>query len=331
MEVDQETERAVRRKRERIFRKFLIAVQVIIFLIPIALCAVLLYQVNKLEDDFSKMAGSLNNIIAMLEEQQGTKEGGQGEGSVSNANAGHAQTSMEQLSQELESESVAEESVGTQETSDIGTQAAHKVYLTFDDGPSIYTEEILDILDEYNIKATFFVLGKEDEESRKLLQDIVDRGHTLGMHSYSHSYEGIYGSVKDFAADFKKLQDFLYDVTGVESCYYRFPGGSSNTVSQVDMQEFAGYLKSQDVSYFDWNISSGDGGSRQLSVEMLVENCTKGITERGTNMVLMHDSAGKRTTVEALPIIIEKIQAMEDTVILPITEDTKLVQHLSWD
>ena len=90
-----------------------------------------------------------------------------------------------------------------------------KVYLTFDDGPSGNTSRILDILAEYDVKATFFVVGKEEEQYQELYKRIVDEGHTLGMHSYSHKYDEIYQSVDSFAQDMSKLQEFLYETTGV--------------------------------------------------------------------------------------------------------------------
>lgn len=211
-----------------------------------------------------------------------------------------------------------------------GQGVAHKVYLTFDDGPSEKTEEILEILDRYDVKATFFVVGKEGDQARETMRRIVEAGHTLGMHSYTHKYDEIYASVENFAADFEKQQDYLYEVTGVKSMIYRFPGGSSNTVSKIDMRRFAEYLDSQGVRFFDWNISSGDGGSFLVPVETLIENCTETIGNHDTSVVLMHDVPGKTTTREALPEIIEKIQAMEDTVLLPITEDTALIQHIEW-
>ena len=94
------------------------------------------------------------------------------------------------------------------------------------------------------------------------------------------------------------------------------------------MREFADYLDSQGVRFFDWNISSGDGGKKLLSVETLVENSTGDIERFETSVILMHDAASKPTTVEALPIIIENVLALEDTVILPITDDTEPVQHI---
>lgn len=207
-------------------------------------------------------------------------------------------------------------------------EAKHKVYLTFDDGPSKRTEEILDILDEYGVKATFFVVGKEDKNVQERLQMIYERGHTIGMHSYSHDYSEIYESVDAFRADFLKSKQYIYDAIGVETVHYRFPGGSSNKLSKISMKEFIGFLEEQGVEYYDWNISSGDGGAHLVPVEVLVENCTKYISRNDTSIILMHDSAVKTTTVEALPQIIETILAMEDTVILPITENTDAVHHV---
>ncbi|MDR0949579.1 MAG: polysaccharide deacetylase [Lachnospiraceae bacterium] len=207
-------------------------------------------------------------------------------------------------------------------------EAAHKVYLTFDDGPSAYTEDILDILDEYGVKATFFVVGKEDDRSKERILEIVNRGHTLGMHSYSHVYRDIYKSVDAFAADLKKIQDYLYELTGVKSTVYRFPGGSSNTISDVDVRTFIEYLDEQGIAYFDWNISSGDASINPLSVSTIVQNTTSSIDSHSVSVILMHDALSKKSTVEALPLIIEKILENEDTVILPITEETILIQHI---
>ena len=206
--------------------------------------------------------------------------------------------------------------------------AKHKVYLTFDDGPGANTEKILDILDEYQVKATFFVVGKDTETERTLLREIVDRGHTLGMHSYSHKYTELYASTEAFAQDFTRQRDYLEEVTGVESVIYRFPGGSSNTVSTLNMQLFADYLDSEGVRFFDWNVSSGDGGSVLLPAETITKNVLTGVKGKSASIVLMHDSAEKSTTVEALPAILDGLSTMEDTVILPITDATEPVQHI---
>lgn len=204
-----------------------------------------------------------------------------------------------------------------------------KVYLTFDDGPSSNTGRILDILAEYDVKATFFVVGKEDEKYEALYKRIVEEGHTLGMHSYSHKYDEIYQSVDSYAQDLSKLQEFLYETTGVWCRYCRFPGGSSNTVSRVDMNELIAYLDEQDITYFDWNIASGDASSSYISADTILYNCTRKLVALDECMILMHDASDKNTTVQALPRLIEQIQAMEDTIIVPITEDTEPIQHRS--
>jgi peptidoglycan/xylan/chitin deacetylase (PgdA/CDA1 family) len=206
----------------------------------------------------------------------------------------------------------------------------HKVYLTFEDGPSENTEAILDILAQYNVKATFFVVGKEDEDSQELYKRIVEEGHTLGMHSYSNKYSQIYQSKDAFEEDFNRLRDELYQVTGVESIYYRFPGGSSNQISNVPMSDFIHYLNEQGVIYYDWNISAGDAASNAYSAEEIVANVVDDVVKYKTSVVLLHDASDKSTTVEALAPIIEALNEM-GAEILPIDEDTSVIQYVKAD
>lgn len=218
-----------------------------------------------------------------------------------------------------------------EETADKEGESGRKVYLTFDDGPSGNTGEILDILAAYDVKATFFVVGKPEEKYQSLYKRIVEEGHTLAMHSYSHKYNEIYQSRESYIEDLSKLQEFLYETTGVWCRYCRFPGGSSNTVSRVDMHELIAYLEEQDMTYFDWNVSSGDASSAYISPEALVRNATARLAEFDEAIILLHDAVDKKSTVQALPELIEKIQAMEDTEILPITDETEPIHHISND
>ncbi len=203
-----------------------------------------------------------------------------------------------------------------------------KVYLTFDDGPSTNTADILDVLDDYGIKATFFVTGKQDEESLEMYKRIVDEGHTIGMHSYSHQYSDLYSSLEAFQNDFEKIQNLIYDTTGVESTFYRFPGGSSNKVSNADMAEFIHFVNEEGVTYFDWNVSCGDATSQAYTADELVENVMSDVVKYKTSVVLLHDADSKTTTVQALPKLIESLQSV-GAVILPISEDTTLIQHVT--
>lgn len=203
-----------------------------------------------------------------------------------------------------------------------------RVYLTFDDGPSDYTDDILDILDDYNIKATFFVVGKDVDTYGDAYKRIVDDGHTIGMHSYSHNYSAIYSSKEAFESDFNEIHDLIFDVTGVDSKFYRFPGGSSNKLSNIGMYPFISFLNEEGVEYFDWNVSSGDATSAAFTSAELVDNVMTDVVKYKTSVVLLHDSRGKQATVEALPELIEALQ-QEGAMILPITDDTTVIQHIS--
>lgn len=326
---------ADRRRRVQLLKKCIVISLMTVILLPTILCIVLQARLLSLDGKLDELTEKVERLTDVVSKQQGqidelTREAMvTGSGSAQVGDAGRELPEQEVIvSQETESKESYGSENGQPEEPEPEITAAHKVYLTFDDGPSVYTDDILDILDRYNVKATFFVVGKDTDSAREAMQEIVDRGHTLGMHSYSHKYNDIYSSVEDFAQDFTKIREYIYDVTGVESTVYRFPGGSSNTISDMDMHDFADYLDTQDVRFFDWNISSGDGGKELLTVEDLVENSTADIEKFETSVILMHDAASKSTTVEALPIIIENILALEDTVILPITDETELVQHI---
>lgn len=204
-----------------------------------------------------------------------------------------------------------------------------KVYLTFDDGPSANTDDILDILNQYGVKATFFVVEKEGKNYEKLYQRIVNEGHSIGLHSTTHEYSVVYKSEDAFYEDTTKLRNYIYLVTGVESNLYRFPGGSSNHVSRVDMKSFAKILNDNGIEYFDWNISSQDASGVLQTKNQIVNNVTKNLTKHDEAIILFHDAESKSTTVQALPEIIEYIQSLDKTVILPITGETDPIQHLS--
>ena len=314
----QQTLPEARRKRVQRLKKMIIGIVAAGIVIPLLCCVYLSCRLHTIDGTLKTLEQRLDELDIRNQELQTLLQQLQ----LQEQKSTPVQTPQiqEDSSGAEASEPVAEESSGQEEI--------HKVYLTFDDGPSIYTNDILDILDSYNVKATFFVVGKEETNAEEALQRIVDEGHTLGMHSYSYKYKELYESMDSFTQDFARIRDYIYQATGVESVCYRFPGGSSNTVSEIDMHDFIDYLDSQGVEYYDWNVSSGDGGSMKLSTDTLLENCTKDIDTRDTSIILLHDSAEKPTTVEALPDIIENILARPDTVILPITENTRPIHHI---
>lgn len=214
--------------------------------------------------------------------------------------------------------------------SDGKDETKKRVYLTFDDGPSENTEKILDILKKYDVQATFFAIGKDDDFSKEMYKRIVDEGHTLGMHSYSHDYSKIYKTKKAFFNDFEKIEKLLYDVTGETPVYYRFPGGTSNTISKVSMKTLIKGLTKRGNVYFDWNAMSGDASGKDLTKKQMINNVLRDVEIHNTSVVLMHDAADKEKTVAMLPALLDKLKKMKVS-ILPIDEDTPLVQHVKAD
>ena len=179
--------------------------------------------------------------------------------------------------------------VAAQEWTDTVYPEGKVVYLTFDDGPSAYTSELLDVLDAYGAKATFFVVGSG---SGNMMRQIVKRGHSIGIHTVSHDYGQIYSSPEAYFNDLMKMQSIIYDHTGVKTTLMRFPGGSSNLVSRKSCEGIMTFLTQavQDAGfqYFDWNVYSGDAGETKRT-EKVVDNVIEGIQEHRVSIVLQHD------------------------------------------
>lgn len=187
-------------------------------------------------------------------------------------------------------------------------------YLTFDDGPSANTEQILNILREYGVKATFFVIGSESEYSKHLYRRIVEEGHAIGLHSYNHVYSDIYKSEEAFMESMYKLQDLIETTTGVRPDILRFPGGSNTSfITRYGGADLAASLAArihrEGMQYFDWNVSSLDATKPVVDTQVIVDATLRGAQNRNQAVVLMHDAPIKKTTVEALPAIIEGLQA----------------------
>ncbi len=182
------------------------------------------------------------------------------------------------------------------------------VYLTFDDGPSVNTSKVLEILDVYGAKATFFVTGT-NEEYYYLIKEAYDAGHTIGLHSYIHEYDQIYNSTSAYFADLKRIEDLVYSQIGIIPKYLRFPGGSSNQVSKKYcykiMTKLTKEVLNRGYQYYDWNEDSEDG-SGELSVKQLVKNAT---ASNDNNIILLfHDANGKENTLKALGQVIQYYQ-----------------------
>ena len=219
----------------------------------------------------------------------------------------------------------------TTESESVSVKSKYKVYLTFDDGPSIYTDEILDVLKANDVKATFFVVYNPDKTLWPMYQRIVDEGHTLAMHSYSHVYDEIYSSEEAFKDDVSSIQSFLYEQTGVQVKYYRFPGGSSNSVGDVDIQDLMGYLYGSGITYYDWNALSEDAVDPTLTPEELNDNVMGYVRANNEDsIVLLHDLENAPGTAEGLQQLIDTLQE-EGYQICPIDDNTIPVQHITYE
>lgn len=180
------------------------------------------------------------------------------------------------------------------------------VYLTFDDGPTSNTNAILDALDRSGVKATFFVIHTHNGCEIQL-RDIYTRGHAIGLHSYSHQYE-IYRSEEAYFEDLDQISDLVYEATGERSKLLRFPGGSSNTISRKYkagiMSALTKAVEKKGYVYFDWNWDSMDASNLGKDAASITKYATRPIGQDSHVILLMHDSATKKATVEALPDII---------------------------
>ncbi|MGL6173885.1 MAG: polysaccharide deacetylase family protein [Cellulosilyticaceae bacterium] len=224
------------------------------------------------------------------------------------------QTQKEQVAKQIEElksevENLKKEGI----TIDLNSEIKNKksAYLTFDDGPSNNTVQILDFLKANNIKATFFVLGKGNQAD--IYRRIVDEGHTIAIHSNTHEYKDIYQNVDSFMADVKRLSDLIEKETGVKPDVLRFPGGSNNTISHRYggkdlMDQIIPAVEAEGYAYFDWNVDSMDAAKGLQDKQVIVNSVLNGAKYTDNAVILMHDAAPKTTTVDALPEIVEGLK-----------------------
>ncbi len=331
-----------RQRRVKRIRRFIFVVCPIMLLVFMILSVGLIIRIAVLEREVDKGQKELDYYLELQSEweysrlraaeeeilcsDERAEQGSQKdtESQEDSGASGEEQPSGRKEAKPLSSEEVKDLTLGNEELYD----GYRKVYLTFDDGPSVNTSAILDILDRYGVKATFFVIRREGASYEKLYRRIVDEGHTLGMHSTSHKYSEVYAGEEAFIEDTKFLRDFLYMVTGTESNFYRFPGGSSNRVSTVPMETYCKLLHENGIEYYDWNVSARDAVNPIPDADTVYWNVRSGLSDHDEAIILFHDMASKGSTVQALPRIIEYIQSLDNTVILPITDTTEPIQHL---
>jgi len=200
------------------------------------------------------------------------------------------------------------------------------VYLTFDDGPGPHTEKLLDILDKYNVDVTFFVTN-QFPDYQQMIGDAYFRGHTIALHTYTHSFPKVYASESAYYTDLMKMSAVVEQQTGIAPTIIRFPGGSSNTISKRYCKGIMTAL-TQSVTYngyqyCDWNVDSGDASTAKTAADVAA-NVIAGIQGRESSIVLQHDT--KLYSIEAVEEII-CWGMLNGYTFLPMTETTQMHHH----
>lgn len=215
---------------------------------------------------------------------------------------------LDLIAEPLEYQTLYPELYGTAQIAEQRVRAVDTVYLTFDCDPSSNTMRILDILDTYSIKATFFVGGTTDEDALSAMKEIVSRGHSIGLRSYSSSYQAIYQSVETYLEDFNEIYQLVYETTGVWAEIFRFPAGSVNSYNGGIYRELIGEMLRRNFVFFDWNVSGGDSAVNDATVDDIRQRINSNIAGMDRAIVQLRDVVGKDAVVEALPGIIEDLQ-----------------------
>lgn len=208
---------------------------------------------------------------------------------------------------EEEKKAAEEERIQTKlKTGDIrGPENLKIVFLTFDDGPNENSNQVLDILKANDVKATFFTNGREGEEYESIYKRIVDEGHTLGNHTWSHDYS-VYDDPDTFYEDVEKLSNYQKEVTGEDpSMVFRFPGGSPNANQEdIDLITQKGY------NYYDWNVQFGDGLSNEVTKDQAFQEIIDGVHGQSVSIVLAHSENPMKTGgLEALDDVIKQLKS----------------------
>lgn len=293
-------ERVKRRNRINLYKNTIIVLLCVVSVAPALFSMYLLYQVSDIERQVSFLANQQDASDSVKLEDAVDADG-------------------------------KEVKASGEKSANMIVNPGQRVYLTFDDGPSANIDEILDILAGEEVKATFFVVGKTDEASMAAYKKIVEQGHGIGIHSYTHEYDKIYASLEAFQMDVNSMSDLIYAATGVRTHLYRFPGGSANSVCETSMDKLIRWLNKEGYIYYDWNALNGDAVTKDLSPKTLVSNIMKNVKqnrENGTDStVLMHDLANKHNTVESLKPLIDRLKGDGYVLDQPLSEDVNPIQQ----
>lgn len=270
-------------------------VLLLILLVAILCATIAIYSVVKSNNKYNETISAM----AMQEEQntQGKKE------------------QEEHIKQEETTKEVKEIIKLTQEgrenLTNIYNSETKRAFLTFDDGPSINTPGILEILEQENIKATFFVLGSQVEKMPEIAKAIYEKGHFIASHGYSHIYSQIYSSSEAVLGEYNASMEIIRNAIGepgYNAHLFRFPGGLVGGKYEEIKNQAKELLSQNDILCVDWNALNGDGEKNQLTSEFEMNRLIETIGEKNSVVILMHDAQAKTVTKDTLPQIISYLR-----------------------
>lgn len=223
---------------------------------------------------------------------------------------------IENLEKEEESEKIeiklpqlTEE--GKEKMSNIYKSEEKIAYLTFDDGPSSkITPQILEILDRYEIKATFFLLGKSVDRYPELVKQEYEKGHYIANHGYSHEYDEIYSSAQAIVDEYNKTEESIRKALGIpeySSHLFRFPGGTGGKKYKAVKNEAKELLLDNEILYIDWNALTNDSVGKPTA-ESIINDLKDTVGSKNSVVILMHDAGSKQLTADTLPEVIEYLK-----------------------
>mgnify|MGYP000644866570 FL=1 len=290
---------AVKTKRKRLVVIYIIVLLLVLLAsIGLGIFAAKKVNENKQNENYNIISSENNtkNIISNLE-------------SSSNVNI-NQNTSNTEIKEDIKNNQSKEKFV--ENVDDIyNGEEGKRVFLTFDDGPSIsVTPHILDTLKKYNIKATFFVLGNRVSDNAELIKREYNEGHYIANHGYSHRYDKIYASSKNVLKEYNKTEQEIKKALGDEnysSNLFRFPGGSIGGEYDKIKEKAKIDLKRNQIAYLDWNALTNDAAGAYTK-EKIIKNLKKTVGNKNNVVVLMHDAPDKILTYETLEDIIKYLQ-----------------------
>ena len=265
---------------------------IILAIISIIVCVgIIIYNKQKVIETSAGLSGDSNNAVAVSDEKDSQEE--------------ETQESNEAVVDEETKKFV------NQVNNIYNGDEGKRVFLTFDDGPTEeVTTHILDILDKYNIKATFFVLGNRVKANPEILQREYNSGHYIANHGYSHKYSKIYKSVDSILDEYNKTEQAIRDALGNQeyaSHLFRFPGGSHGGPYEKIKKKARKELNEKGIAYLDWSALTYDAEGAKTEKEIL-KNLKETMNGWDNVVILMHDSADKKITYESLEAVIKYLQ-----------------------